>query len=90
MIYDMSNRHLWEQGDGIEVAGTLCKNPHDAMIVHIGNFYAESTEPIKPHEDATEMFKVGWIDRNDFMDINELVEFLKEHKEEFQILNQNI
>ena len=79
MTYSIDEINKWEQGDSIEVAGTLCQNPHDAMIVHIGNFYTDSTKPINPGKDAIEMIKVGWVSRENYTE-DDLPDFIEKYK----------
>ncbi len=73
----------WEPGDSIEVACTLYRNPNDAWIGIIGEWYAAAPdEPINPEEDAKEMIENDWVPSSQIT-LEELVEFIKDNKDEF-------
>jgi len=83
MILSMEKIDEWNQGDSIDVGGTMCRNPNDAWIVHIGTFYIDSDEPINPKEDAKELLESGWVSSEQW-DEGELVEFIEENKDELK------
>jgi len=81
MTYLISDRDQWTPGDTIEVAGTLCRNPHEALITHISAFYAYSDDPIRPAKDAREIIEYGWLES---MTEDELIEFIENNKDELK------
>ena len=83
MIHSIKNIGDWEPGDSIDVAGTLCQNPKDAWITHIGNFYGNSEAPIESDIDAKLMLRLGWVSLENW-ELDELSEFLDEYRQEIR------
>ena len=81
MTYLISKIDQWTPGDTIEVAGTLCRNPNEALITHISAFYAYSDDPIRPAKDAREIIGSGWLES---MPEDELIEFIEDNEDEIK------